>query len=74
MATYRYYFLDDQDHIIEAEAQEFPDDARAKEMAAEIAARHPGYAMEIWQGARIVHRQSLVASVLGTPASPETRL
>jgi hypothetical protein len=57
MATYRFYFLDGANHIQEAEAQDFADDATAMENGIAISARHGGGVMEIWQGARLVHRQ-----------------
>jgi hypothetical protein len=56
MATYRFYFLDGANHIQEAEEHELADDTVAIDHGMAIRAHHAGHAMEIWQGARLVHR------------------
>jgi hypothetical protein len=59
VATYRFYFLDGADRIQEAEEHDFAHDQQAIDNGTAIRARHGGHAMEIWQAARLVHRQKV---------------
>ncbi|MDP3174940.1 MAG: hypothetical protein Q8M88_10960 [Phenylobacterium sp.] len=53
MATYRLFMLDPEGHVRSATVLECADDAEATARAAE----HPHeHGMELWQGARVVHR------------------
>ena len=53
MAGYRLYFLDDNDRIRDAAEFECDGDAEALTQAE---SRSDGRAMELWSGARIVHK------------------
>lgn len=58
METYRFYFLDGAGHIQQPPiVRELPDDLTAIENAAAVAATDSGRAIEVWQGARLVHRR-----------------
>jgi len=59
MTTYRFYFFDGADHIQEAEEHELADDRVAMDHGIAISAHHVGHAMEIRQGARLVHRYKM---------------
>ena len=60
MATYRFFFLDRSGHVHEAEAHDFAHDNDAIVNGPARCAPHSGYAMEIWQGTRMVHRQKMI--------------
>ena len=60
MATYRFYFLDGASHIYEAEERDFANDKEAIDTGPQMHEHHGcGYAMEIWQANRLVHRQKV---------------
>ncbi|HEX3970563.1 MAG TPA: hypothetical protein VHX19_04530 [Stellaceae bacterium] len=55
MAAYRFYYLNERDHIIDAEWVFCPGDAVAMARAAgKLLMRRDGRAIEIWQGKRRV--------------------
>jgi len=61
VATYRFYFLDEANHIYEAAERDFEDDAQAIESG--LQEHHGGvYAVEIWRANRLVHRQKVTES------------
>jgi hypothetical protein len=62
MATYRFFFLDGSDQVREAEAHDFAHDNDAVVNGPARCAQHSGYAMEIWQGTRRVHRRKMIDS------------
>jgi hypothetical protein len=64
MATYRFYFLDGADRIVEAEAHDFAHDQQAIDNGSAICARHGGDAMEIWREARLVHRRKVTEQLI----------
>lgn len=75
METYRFYLVDGGGHIRQAPVvRECAHDIEAIDSAATIAAHHGEYAIEVWQGARLVHRHEAaqpsghIAS--GQPQSP----
>ena len=56
MQTYRFYFLDAEDHIKASEVMTCPDDAAATAAAASLLEDHKGYAaIEVWRGKDLVH-------------------
>jgi len=58
VATYRFYFLDDANHIYEAAERDFEHDTQAIENGLEE--HHGGVSvMEVWRANRLVHRQKL---------------
>lgn len=63
MATYRFFFLDGSGHVREAEAHDFAHDNDAVVNGPARCARHSDYAIEIWQGTRMVHRQKVTDPV-----------
>ena len=71
METYRFYFLDGQGHIRQAPVvRQCANDIAAIDNAATIAAHEGEHAMEVWQGARLVHRRKASRAPAGPALSP----
>jgi hypothetical protein len=64
MATYRFYFLDGAGRIVESEAHDFAHDQQAIDKGSATCKRHGGDAMEIWEAARLVHRQKVAEQLI----------
>jgi|HubBroStandDraft_6_1064221.scaffolds.fasta_scaffold2642787_2 hypothetical protein len=58
MAAYRFYFLDEDNHIQVSEQHDLEHDAQAIDYGETILSSHGSHAMEIRQGTRLVHRQN----------------
>lgn len=56
MQTYRFYFLDSDDHIKASEVMDCADDAAAAAAAASLLDGRQGCAaVEVWRGKQLVH-------------------
>jgi hypothetical protein len=62
MPSYRFYYLNDADHIVDAEWAPCTNDNTAIERAERLLEESRGYrAVEVWQGIRRVCAVALVA-------------
>lgn len=64
VVDYRFYVLNAAGHVhLPPIVQELPDDKAAIDNAAIMGANDSGRAIEVWQGARLVHRHEAAPAV-----------